>query len=110
MKSPERGDIYWVNFNPRTGHEQGGERPALVISNSGYNRRTGLMICLPITTRSKGYRTELPLPGTLSTSGVVLTSHVYTVDWQARGARFAEVAPGELLEQAVDMTVAVLAT
>jgi mRNA interferase MazF len=108
VKAPERGDICRVNFDPRTGHEQGGERPALVISNSGYNRRTGLMICLPITSRSKGYRTELPLPQTLSTSGVILTSHVYTLDWQARGVRFAESLPAALLEQAVDMTIAVI--
>ena len=27
---PDRGDIVWLNFNPRAGHEQAGRRPALV--------------------------------------------------------------------------------
>jgi len=30
--SPERGDIVWLNFNPQSGHEQKGKRPAIVIS------------------------------------------------------------------------------
>ena len=34
---PERGDIVWLNFNPQTGHEQKGKRPALVISPKEYN-------------------------------------------------------------------------
>jgi len=29
---PDRGDIVWIKFNPQTGHEQAGRRPALVIS------------------------------------------------------------------------------
>ncbi|MEC4983619.1 MAG: type II toxin-antitoxin system PemK/MazF family toxin [Oscillatoria sp. PMC 1068.18] len=29
---PHRGDIVWLDFNPRTGREQAGHRPAIVIS------------------------------------------------------------------------------
>ena len=25
---PEEGDIIWINFNPQSGHEQAGHRPA----------------------------------------------------------------------------------
>lgn len=30
---PERGDIVWLNFTPKTGHEQRGRRPALILSD-----------------------------------------------------------------------------
>jgi mRNA interferase MazF len=41
---PERGDIVWLNFNPQTGHEQAGKRPAVVISPKTYNEKTRLAI------------------------------------------------------------------
>lgn len=34
----QRGEIYWVDFEPRKGREQGGVRPALVIQNDLGNR------------------------------------------------------------------------
>lgn len=102
MSAPERGQLVWTDFDPRQGHEQGGRRPALVISSSAYNRVTGLMVCLPVTSRAKGYLTELPLPDGLKTRGVVLTSHVYTLDWQARGVDIIEPVPEDVLEEAVD--------
>ena len=52
---PERGHIVWLDFTPQIGHEQSGRRPALVLSPSSYNHKTGLMICCPLTTRVKGY-------------------------------------------------------
>ena len=47
---PEAGDIVWLQFDPQAGHEQPGRRPALVISPSNYNGKTGLMLCCPMTT------------------------------------------------------------
>jgi mRNA interferase MazF len=34
----QRGEIYWVDFEPKKGSEQGGIRPALVIQNDLGNR------------------------------------------------------------------------
>jgi mRNA interferase MazF len=48
---PEAGDIVWMHFDPQAGHEQEGPRPALVLSPSMYNGKTGLMLCCPITTQ-----------------------------------------------------------
>lgn len=44
-----RGEIYWVNFEPRKGHEQGGTRPALVIQNDLGNRHSPTTIVAIIT-------------------------------------------------------------
>lgn len=35
-----RGEIYWVEFDPVKGSEQGGLRPALVVQNDIGNRRS----------------------------------------------------------------------
>ena len=34
----ERGDIVWINFDPQSGHEQKGKRPAIVLSPKEYNK------------------------------------------------------------------------
>ena len=86
---PERGDIVWLNFSPIRGHEQGGKRPALVISRNIYNAKTGLAVICPITSRTKGYEFEVVLPNTSDIQGVVLSDHVRNLDWRARRAKFA---------------------
>lgn len=48
------GDIIWLDFSPQAVHEQSGRRPALVVSPEFYNRRAGLAILCPITSRIKG--------------------------------------------------------
>jgi mRNA interferase MazF len=34
----KQGDIIRLNFDPQTGHEQRGRRPALVVNNNTFNR------------------------------------------------------------------------
>lgn len=79
---PERGDIVWLDFDPVLGHEQGGHRPALVISPLPYNKTVGLMLCCPMTTKIKGYPFEVAISGT--TKSVALSDQITCVDWQAR--------------------------
>lgn len=94
---PEAGDIVWLHFDPQAGHEQAGRRPALVVSPSIYNGRTGLMLCCALTTQVKGYPFEVAIAGNLRS--VVLADQVKSLDWLARKARFKEkVAPAELTE------------
>ena len=50
---PDAGDVVWLQFDPQAGHEQAGHRPAVVLSPAGYNGKTGLMVCCPLTTRIK---------------------------------------------------------
>jgi mRNA interferase MazF len=94
---PRRGDVVWLDFDPHVGHEQGGHRPAIVISPDDYNRTTGLAIVCPITSKAKGFAREVPVPPGLAVSGVVLCDHIRNVDWQGRGVTFAGVAPTPLL-------------
>jgi hypothetical protein len=50
---PDRGDIVWLNFNPQTGHEQKGKRPAIVVSPKEYNGKVNLGLFCPITSQEK---------------------------------------------------------
>jgi mRNA interferase MazF len=85
---PERGDALWLDFQPQAGHEQGGRRPAVVLSPQAYNGKVGLAILCPITRQAKGYPFEVELPAGTGIMGVVLADHVKNLDWQARRAEF----------------------
>jgi len=82
---PEAGDIVWLEFSPQAGHEQAGHRPALVLSPSAYNNKTGTMLCCPMTTQIKGYPFEV-LIHAKGVSGAVLSDQVKSLDWKARKA------------------------
>ena len=86
---PQRADIVWLSFSPQAGHEQAGHRPALVISPEAYNRKTGLALFCPISSQEKGYPFEVKLPQGSKVLGVVLADQIRSLDWKARGARFA---------------------
>jgi len=85
---PGQGDLIWLDFDPQAGHEQGGRRPAVVLSPKAYNQVTGLALVCPVTNREKGYPFEVPLPIGLPVGGVVLADHVKNQDWRARHAEF----------------------
>jgi mRNA interferase MazF len=81
---PEAGDIVWISFDPQSGHEQSGHRPAVVLSPSAYNAKAGLIICCPTTTRIKGYPFEVKLSG--QPESVALADQVKSFDWRTRRA------------------------
>ena len=104
---PDRGDVVWVTFSPRRGHEQDGRRPALVLSPRRYSERTSFMLCCPITSRVKDYPFEVPI-STKVIHGVVLSDQAYTFDWSVRHVRFIGRAP-EAVVREVGELVATLA-
>jgi mRNA interferase MazF len=83
---PDRGDIVWLQFNPQAGHEQAGHRPALVLSPASYNRRSGLMLCCPMTSQRKGYPFEVVITDDPDRVSVVLADQVKSLDWKIRKA------------------------
>ena len=98
---PKRGAIVWLSFSPQAGHEHSGRRPALVLSPDSYNRKVGLFIACPITSRKKGYPFEVDLPQSLSIKGVVLADQVKSLDWRERGAEFAATLDSSTLEEVI---------
>ncbi len=94
---PDRGDIVWLNFTPQTGHEQRGKRPALILSPKIYNEKTSLCLCLPITSKVKGYPFEVPLAKDLEVTGVILSDQVKNLDYVARKVSYICEAPHDVL-------------
>ena len=84
---PERGDIVWLNFTPQIGREQQGKRPAIVISPQNYNKKVGLALFCPITTKQKGYPFEVKIANE-KIYGVVLSDQIKSLDWQQRNIEF----------------------
>jgi mRNA interferase MazF len=95
---PARGDLVWIDFFPKKGHEQSGRRPGIVLSPRAYNKTVGLILCCPITSKEKGYPYEVALPSNLPISGVVLSDQVRSLDWKNRNVSIVSEAPPELIE------------
>jgi mRNA interferase MazF len=89
---PEAGDLIWTDFDPRTGREQSGRRPALVVSPAEFWRATEFAIVCPVTSRIRPFGTSVVLPPGLPVSGEILTSHVRSIDTLARPIRHAGAA------------------
>lgn len=94
---PKRGHIVWIDFDPQSGHEQAGRRPALVISPAPYNEKIGLSLMCPITSQVKGYPFEVAIPKGLAVSGVILADQIKSLDWKSRDAEFTCDAPREVV-------------
>lgn len=99
--APDRGDIIWINFNPQSGKEQMGRRPAFVVSPIEYNRKVGLAIVCPITSQIKGYPFEVLISEKQATEGVIIADQVKNLDWKVRKAEFIEKATQEITEEVV---------
>jgi mRNA interferase MazF len=100
----KQGDIIKLNFNPQTGHEQSGRRPALVVSNSGFTQitKTAAMVC-PITHTNKNLPFHIPLDNRTETSGVVLCDQAKIIDIHARKYEYIEKAPKDIILEVVDI-------
>jgi mRNA interferase MazF len=77
-----RGEVYWVDFSPARGSEQGGRRPALVVQNDVGNRfsPTTIVAAMTSSVADTEYPTEVRLPDELfGKPSVVLCAQLLTV-------------------------------
>jgi mRNA interferase MazF len=86
-----------MDFAPVRGTEQGGTRPALVISEPGMHEMTRRAIICPITRNVRPWPTKVFLPEGLATEGAVLVDQVRSVDRQARILRTLGRVPEPVL-------------
>ena len=98
---PERDDIVWMNFDPQSGREQKGKRPAMVISPKQYNEKTGLGLFCPITSKIKGYPFEVRITNN-KINGVVLSDQIKSLDWETRNTEFIVKAGPDSLSEIIN--------
>lgn len=94
-----RGDIFWADLDPVRGHEQGGERPVVVISQDVFNARSGTVIAMALTSQEQ--RAGFPLTLEITSAKLpkrswVKISHIRTLSVQRIGKRLSRLAPEEL--------------
>ncbi len=83
-----RGDVFWAQLAPRSGSEQSGRRPVIVVSHDGFNEVTAWrsVIVVPLSTSDAQARrgpTAVPLAagtGGIDKASVVLCHQVTTLD------------------------------
>jgi len=102
----KQGDIIKVSFDPQKGYEQKGFRPAVVISNNEFIRRTGLAILCPVANTDNQFPLHVPLDKRTSTTGVILCEHIRTLDIRSRQAKKVEKLPEDLLKRVIDVVTA----
>ena len=100
---PRKGDLIVLTFDPQSGHEQSGRRPALVVSNYLFNKHTGLCIACPITNTRRDYPFHVAIPAGAGVTGFVMVEQVKSVDFQSRKAKRLGRASAELLGEVLSI-------
>jgi mRNA interferase MazF len=100
---PKQGDIIAITFDPQSGHEQKGRRPAFVVSKDLFNQSTGLAIVCPITNTERGFPFHVPIPEGSNLTGYIMVEQVKSVDFRARRAKRIEHGNDELLSDVLSL-------
>jgi len=100
---PRKGDFVALTFDPQSGHEQRGRRPALVVSNDLFNKHTGLCIACPVTNSRRDYPFHVSIPDDCDVSGVVMVEQVKSIDFRARNVKRIGPAPAAVLEEVLSL-------
>jgi len=99
-----RGEVRWADLNPVRGHEQAGRRPVLILSHDIFNKRSGTVIAMAITSQPQkaGFPLTYPLESKqLGKLSWVKISQVRTLSVQRIDKKLGAVEP-EQLEEIID--------
>jgi mRNA-degrading endonuclease toxin of MazEF toxin-antitoxin module len=96
-----RGDVYWADFVPRSGSEQTGRRPVVLVSHEGFNQTPGWrsVIVLPVSTSAAQARRgptvmKYPVGSLVSAKTSVAVCHqVTTLDRMKLTKRIGALSP-----------------
>jgi len=88
---PEQGDIVALSFDPQSGHEQKGRRPAIIISNKTFNQFLGLAFACPITNTKRDFPFHVKV-NSENISGYIMAEQMKSIDYNSRNIKFIEKA------------------
>jgi len=94
-----RGDIYWASLNPTIGNEQAGLRPVLILSHDIFNKHSGTVIAIAITSQPQkaGFPLTLELSDTkLPKKSWAKISQIRTLSTKRLGKKIGKVSVKEL--------------
>lgn len=96
---PQRGHFIRLNFDPQAGHEQMGNRPALVVSKTLFNQKMGFVFVCPISNTQPKNPFYIPIQSEQVVTGVIMADQLRSLDYRARQASFTGECPKDLLEE-----------
>lgn len=95
---PVPGAVHWAELDPRTGREQGGRRPALVVASRAFlDVVDTLAIVVPVTSVDRGWPNHVPLQG-LEMPSFAMTEQVRAISRSRLHARVGMASDPELAE------------
>ena len=100
---PKQGDMIVLSFDPQSGHEQKGRRPALVISKDMFNQKTGLVMVCPVTNTQRNFPFHVPVPENSKLTGFIMVEQIKSVDFRARRAKRIETSNESLLSEVLSI-------
>ncbi|MBS1832796.1 MAG: type II toxin-antitoxin system PemK/MazF family toxin [Acidobacteria bacterium] len=102
----KRGDVFWAELAPRSGSEQSGRRPVIIVSHDSFNQTSNWrsVIVVPISTSDNQLRrsyTVVLLPAGaagLQKPSVAICHQVTTLDRAKLSNRLGALSPETLHE------------
>ena len=103
----KRGDIYYADLGEKSGScEQGGIRPAVIVSNNKANANSPVITVVPLTTKiwKKPYLpTHVQIPYSVTTGlhrkSMALAEQVETMDKKKLTEKIGEISDALLMDQ-----------
>lgn len=104
---PQKGDLVFLNFDPQSGHEQKGRKPALVVSNSSFNKILGLTIVCPITNTNMDFPFHVKL-NSKNLTGFIMTEQIKSINYNAKKVKFVEKIDEDTLNKVLGITESII--
>lgn len=83
MNKPRRGEVWYANFEPVVGHEQGGRRPCVILTADAFNLGpAGIHTVVPITSKPRPLPTRVhiaPPEGDLPLESWAIPEQIRTI-------------------------------
>ncbi|HHD72704.1 MAG TPA: type II toxin-antitoxin system PemK/MazF family toxin [Epsilonproteobacteria bacterium] len=95
---PEQGDIVALSFDPQSGHEQKGRRPAIIVSNKVFNKHLGLAFACPITNTKRDFPFHIEVESE-NVAGFIMAEQMKSIDYNSRNIKFIEKANQKTINQ-----------
>jgi mRNA interferase MazF len=105
---PQRGDFVRLDFDPQSGHEQMGNRPALVVSQTEFNQYRGFALVCPVSNTKRHNPFYVTIPADLAVTGVIMTDQLRSLDYRSRSAISIGECPADLLLEVLNRIYPIL--
>lgn len=99
---PKQGDIVALTFDPQSGHEQKGRRPAMIVSNKVFNQHLGLAYACPITNTKRDFPFHVKVNSEQIT-GFIMVEQMKSIDYTSRKIKFIEKAKQETIDEVLSI-------